>query len=909
MSLQETHLQLHLDHNEDIPVRIQLDPERPQDGVKIALDLHYMKSPRLRRHLKQGLAITLPGRRESILPDEMFDLKEQLEAEGEKIPRQDVTLVPDADVGSGESIHWTLPLDQLPEGRLPAVGSEMTISLFGEPVLPLQMHHDGLRMLERRGHERLTGNEIKTFGNSDERPENLPYSRKAMKGFDARYHAPITELHTHLSAQINAVTLVQLAYDHDKAMAPPGITYPVELLQLAGVDVSGLKQIRVPAIKFDPGRNEDVQLECESGEKGATCMAVRVSELSDEQRDAIVRKMRIAQDRKLAFSRFDPEMYRFRNPLTKRAELNYDIIMSVAEDCQKNGIRYSELSATGMLNDPKWFAEMIRAVDDAKAKYGVDLRFLAAVPRSFDPPQMMRELEKVKYAARHPYVVGVDLLGYEFNSAEDLSWAMKHIAQWASVPQGTDLNPKDGWDFARDFTVRVHAGETGKRRENVAAVVDVAAEYGVKARIAHALRTDLDAERRSPIRDKIRNLSEKGMLAFELCPPSNLAYNNLDRIENAPLKYWGNPKLSGEVYLSTDGADAIRSTPTQLALDALAAGWKIEDLERMRAREEKFVRKHFEAEASKQKAFNTLYGRGGKPANDAFLEGFTKRLGEINAHTIDKEVGDRLPYFLMGASGTSYEQVGTDLRREIEVGMGMLQHATSPDTAALLFGRVKKEGVTEAADRVFAEYERKHPENPYKVVALAAKGTSGVANSISFIKEIPQERSSIPHNLFKTAAGLKQPAFGIFISGNNFTRDTLGFYHEWSDEFPFGRPFVLWENTPGASMEFAKDVTQHKRCNDGITMLKAIDHQIRRTPEGQRLYPNVIPFDRALYKDGPNGLELDDAKLAKMKKSVEGEQKKREDARITTATDRLAFTSATTGMGAAITTPGKRGGR
>lgn len=900
MTIEETSAQLHLDHNEDIAVRIALDPENPAAGIKIALDLTHLKSPRLRKHLRQGLAISLPGVREPVMPD-IEGLPNLMEVEEGKVPRQATTIVPDGAIPHGDQIFWTIPASLLPDGKLPAVGSEMAITLFGQPILPLQMQHDGLRINARRKHERLTGNEIKTFGNADRPPENLPYNRKAMKGFDPRYHAPITELHTHLSAQINARTLMDIAVKRDLESESPGVTYPQELLTLAGVELTPeqeAKLLRVPAIKFDPGRNEDVLLECESGEKGATCSALRVSDLTDQQRDLVVRKMRIAQDKKLAFSRFDPEMYRFRNPFTKRAELNHDIIMSVAEDFKKQGVVYSELSATGMLNDPKWFAEMIRAVDDAKAKYGVDLRFLAAVPRSFEPPQMLRELEKVKYAARHPYVVGVDLLGYEFNSAEDLAWAMRHIAEWASVSQGTELRPRDGWDFARDFTVRVHAGETGKRKENVAAVVNVAADYGVKVRIAHALRTDIDAEKRSPVRETIKKLSENGSLAFELCPPSNLAYNNLDRIENAPLKYWSN--MSGAVYLSTDGADAIQSDPTQLALDALAAGWKIEDLEKLRAREEQFVSRHFKNEAVKKKAFDTLYA-----SNRDFIQSFSTRLAEINAHTIDKEVGERLPLFIMGASGSSYQHVLPEQRREIEVGMGMLQHATTPDSTAVLFGRTKKEGVTEAADAQFAAYERAHPEKPYKVVAVASKGTNSVANSISFIKEIPQEPSSIPHNLYKTAIGLKKPAFGIFIGGNNFTRDALQFYHDSNEEFPFGRPFVVWDNIPGASMDFAKDTDAGKHCRDGISMLKAMDYQIRKTPEGKRLYPDVLPFKRELYRETEHGLELDDAKLASLKTSVMAEQQARHDIARGEAIERIAFASTPTTALGAIT--GKKG--
>src|SRR6185369_15579209 len=175
--------------------------------------------------------------------------------------------------------------------------------------------------------------------------------------------------------------------------------------------------------------------------------------------------------------------------------------------------------------------------------------------------------------------------GYESNRTSDFSAALAHIADWARSCEGSELSEKDGWDFKRDFTIRIHAGETGKNSGNVAEAVKIARDFGVHVRVAHAINEAID-----PRLDKeILELSSHvpPLVSMEFCPSSNLAYNNIQDIRRVPFKRW--LKYCKDWFLGSDGAGAIQTTPTQLALSALAGGCTIAQLAEMRRCEERFI--------------------------------------------------------------------------------------------------------------------------------------------------------------------------------------------------------------------------------------------------------------------------------------------------------------------------------
>lgn len=829
-----------LDHNGQIPIRL-IRSTGNGGGYDLAIDGSRVDSRRLFNQLQRGIALKVGSAVYTPKPDAI---------EISKPPHR---------------LYWHIPCEE--------ITNNAEILLQGEPICPLQLVSNNgdqeFALQPKRAHERLTLSEIKMLANADVVLKGIPFKRSAMAGFNPELHAPVTDLHTHSTAQIKARDLMQIAIEQDRHMDGSGITYPIELLQLLDVALSDeqrSKIITVPSIKFSPGLNEDKVLECEKDpQRGHTCQAIRLKDLTQEQRDVIVRKMDIEQQTIQPFSRFDPEMYRFRNPLAKRSELAREVILTIARDYKQQGIRYTELSTGSMLESASWMAEAIKAVEEAQEHYGVTVRFLAGVPRSSDASNMLRNLEKIKYAARHPYIVGVDVLGYEFNSTKDFAWALQHIAQWASSSEDTELKPEQGWNFQRDFTIRVHAGETGKRRENVVECAKIAKQYGVKVRIAHALSgSKLSGHDRKLIEDEIK----KGHLMVELCPPSNLTYNNLSRVDDAPLREWAQVGMPS--VLGTDGGGAIQVDATQLALDAIAAGWTLEDLKQLREREEDFIAQQCTNEAEKSRAFKALYGRD---ANTKFIDGYTGRLREISHHSIDKEFSGRLPFLIAGAGGSTYDELVPakehgELRKSIRVAFEMLRMACRRETNAFVLGRVKEEGVSGEMDRVLMTHRHRNPGYAFPVAGVYLDGTTEIAKSISYCEAMKGDESSIPYKLFERAIKLHPPALGIFISGSTFTNDMLRYYHADAPH-EGGWPFVVMKNAPGASMNFAKGTTADRHFEDGITLLKAIDHQVRHTDVGKKLYGDILPFAPELYTNRDGVRELDEAKLAELKRQAE----------------------------------------
>lgn len=835
---EETQGMATLDYNAQIGVTLR--PSTQAGQCTLEIDCRQIPSARFIQHLTKGLSLKTAAGTQAV----HFDV-----SPFEKTPTVLKAEIPLTVTGSAE------------------------LRLYDEPICPLvaQAGGEGFVLDGARAHERLTVSEVKMLANSDVKLAGVPHSRAALKGFDARLHAPITDLHTHASAQIKGADLMRIALEQDLKMGGDGITYPVELLKLLkpmGMELSTdqrAKVITVPSIKFSPGLKEHKQLQCEQDPgKGNTCEAIRLRDLTEEQRALLVRKMDVAQHTIQPFSRFDPEMYRFRNPLTKRSELSREMLLTIAKDYAKQGVRYAELSTGSMLENADWFAEAIKAVDEAQQKYGVTMRFLAGIPRDNDPADMLKNLEKIKYAARHPYLVGVDVLGYEFKSAKDFSWALRHIAQWAAAPDGSDLKAEEGWDFKRDFTIRMHAGETSKRPENVIECAKVGKEYGVKIRIAHALTGGrMGAKEKNWIKDEC----EARRLLVELCPPSNVAYNNISRVDKVPAKDW--TALGATLLLGSDGGGALQVDATQLALDAVAAGLTLQDLEIMRAHEETFIAQQKANEAEKRTAYQKHYGQH---ADDKFIKDYKQRLHEIQHHSIDKEFIGRLPFLIMGAGGNTYnellpEQESKNERQEIAVALEMLRKASRRENNAFILGRVKEEGVSGEMDRALMDHRDLHRDHAFAVAGLYKKGTTEIAKSITYCEALEGDDNNIPHELFKRATTLHPPALGIFISGSNFTSDVLRFYHD-DQSHQGGLPFVVMDNVPGASKDFAPSIASHKRFKDGVSLLKAIDYQVRHTAVGKENYGNVLPFAEELYtvKDGEKC--LDDAKLAQLKREA-----------------------------------------
>lgn len=620
----------------------------------------------------------------------------------------------------------------------------------------------------------------------------LPYSRAERAGFDPAVHAPVTDVHTHLSAQIKADDLLNVAFaadEHADAQDPqrPIIAYPTELLEQLGFKYRK-DDPRLVAIKgrgFTPMRDEG--LTCEK--EGADCTGIRITQLTDAEKQAIVRQMQIAPDMTMDSGDFDREMYRYRNPFIKHPALAKPVIKKVAEDYARMGVRYAELSTGSMMN-PDWFRAMTEALDEI-ARDGVGpehkkpiLRFLVGLPRNISPQETLITLEKIKYLARHPAIVGIDLLGYESNKTSDFNWALANMADWARAPDGrSDLNPSQGWDFKDQFIIRVHAGETTKNVHNVRDAIKIAHQYGVRVRIGHAINAKLDGTAAGWLREMNADES-RDWIGTERCPDSNQVYRTKKLVHNQP------PMLECAKFIGTDGGGALNTDPVNLAYSSLAGSWTLPELASNQQFERRYIDRQHMREKKKTAAFEQHYGKGTKGL-DAFLDGYQVECSKIPdmrakklmtdylpAQFMNSETGKpKRPVLIVGASGSTWQELECRDQETIRRAARALVLACDPQKTYFVLGRATKEtadgknSVSNIIDEEIRAHNMAHPDNKFAVLgryAGASKFPTGdLAETISWIQDIEQGRDDVPRSMI--AFTKRQNGVVITLAGSEFT--------------------------------------------------------------------------------------------------------------------------------------------
>lgn len=812
---EETKQAITLDHNGQIPVKLEA---RPDGKLEIVIDAKTLNS----RHLlgqdghfrNGGLDATIDG----------------------KVSNSDIIYN-----RSNKTLHLTVH-DVTDNAK------HVALTLYGEPIIDWRRGDiGGWAFDSKTSHHRLTVNELRILGIAERRPPGIPVSRKKLQGFDPTKHNPITDLHTHSSAQMSAKEFMELGVNHQ-------IDYPLELLSLLGIELTEEELAYVrndgKGLKFDPTINEG--LACEQGR--GTYDVIPLSRLNKEHRDRIERQLSVPQDLTLCFSEFDAQGYRFLNPLAKNPVLAKPMLYRIGESYAKEGIKYAELSTGSMLQledgKAKWFREMVEAVDEVEKKHGVRMRFLVGIPRSQKPQAVLEALEKIKYAARHPYIAGVDILGYENNKAKELTWALEHISDWATRLDD-DLDVNEGWNFKRDFLVRTHAGETEKNEGNVAESVRIAERSGVRFRIAHAIHEKLSEELNARIRRLVRR--DHFALGFEFCPISWVAFNNAISHDDSPLMRW--PKVCPNWFLGPDGAGLVQSTPTQLSLAALAAGMKIKDLEHMRKNEERYIEDERARNAEKMASFEKHYGAKSVSANEAFFKGFEEQLTYVKSlmevdktgvkpPTLPKQYNNKVALMVTGSGGTSWLQKMTDFSRtETPRMLDLLSAAIDQDQIYLLGGRAKEEGVTKALGDAVTRKNSALAEGQKRqsLLFLNTSDTTDIPSSIDWIVPMQGGKEKIASNNTTFMKTRPTPGISIFIGGGATTGDMIT--QTMRDP---NANYLLMENAGGASQAYAQLVHDHRKFSDRYTLVQRVAEIL------QKLYPDrnffkegVDPFDRA----------------------------------------------------------------
>lgn len=694
------------------------------------------------------------------------------------------------------------------------------------------------------------GNDIRrlmvfeTRGLTHQYAKGFPYSRDRLSEFDPALHSPTTDLHSHLTSQISAEDLLQVAKEHHA-------TYPVELLLKMGIKAEDLPHYDLPvtmqSLYFAPTAREG--LVCETLAADGTPQqvpAVRVEDLNPAAAAKLHDALTIPIDKIYTFDGLERSMYRFRNPFSKNPDLIAPIILKTAESYQRQGVLYSEQSVTGALNTA-WMEKAIPALEQAEEQYGVKLRFLVGIPRGQSPIAMLNAAKQAEMIAQSPYVVGVDYLGYEANKTSNFEQSLNHVAQWAMRRRKGAGTDEYGWDFKDDFVLRVHAGENGKNASNVYEALKIAQDYNVRIRIGHGVYVHMNDKLRALVKD----LVSKDLLVVEFNPDSNMALNNIDFANDIPIKQWR--EMGVPVVLATDGAGAYQTDVRQSAIVALHAGLQPSDLIGIRQWEQQHIARQDALFADKKQAYEARYATpedaSGLKAHLQAFKQYGRQLPPVpplpapvrydSSRRLPDDLKNRTPLLIAGASGSSWEEIGDMHQREIEIGIRMLVEVLDPSKMYFCVGRIKDAGITKCLDHALTDYMQTHEisETRFGLVGLLSDQYQQLQHPRNLNHYWPLDGGlmSVPHEMMQFIA--KHNGMSLFAGGSAFTRD---FIH-LADEM--GLQFGVMNGPEGASTEKARVLDKRQHLYKGaLQMVEQVLHM--QQEKGLDMFREGVALDK-----------------------------------------------------------------
>ena len=341
-----------------------------------------------------------------------------------------------------------------------------------------------------------------------------------------------------------------------------------------------------------------------------------------------------------------------------------DKLLWIAREYQKQGIKYVEIANSTLTKKGKAgisnIVEMHNIMPKVEEETGVKIRYLAAASRTLFTQTQLKECPAIiKAMAKSPYVVGMDLIGEEINNVTDFSDLIEEIVKYAVYED-------------KEFTIRLHAGETDSFKDNIEKALDcvkICVPNGKKApqiRLGHGLYVpDLTSSAGKRIISKMKDLN--AVLEFQLS--SNVRLNNLTNLNNHPIKEY----LSAGVKCvqGTDGCGfyGIDTIDEQIALRNLL-DIKDTDFAKMRDVEDEILARrdiYFKEKSKKFEEF--LQGRTIEEALEEEQENNLKQIdisenlesvntNKLNAYKVFEEKivslpQDKTPIVIAGGSFNS----------------------------------------------------------------------------------------------------------------------------------------------------------------------------------------------------------------------------------------------------------------
>ncbi len=619
-----------------------------------------------------------------------------------------------------------------------------------------------------------------------------------------------TDLHTHLTSQIKAGDLLTIASEYKAA-------YPIELLELIGVNTQNYAKTSIASTPFSPAAQD--MLQCEQPNKMVE--AIEIAGLNPQDLGALQQAMEIGIDEVISFDQLERRIYRFRNPLAKNPNLIAATIVKIACDYQASGVAYAELAVTAALN-PDWLAAALPALKAAH-KMGMTLKLLIGLPRSLPPSQILAQLKMVMFVSQHPDIVGVDFLGYEANKTRNFSWALSHFARFAAAQKDTKNI------IADDFIIRVHAGENGKNPDNVLEVLQIAEIFGVRVRVGHATYGDADA-----CIAIAQKLAQNGLLIMEFNPDSNLAMNNIDCATDLPIVKWAQAGIP--FVLASDGGGIYQTDAAQLLNAGIFSGLGAKEISLMMQTEATHIEYQLQLGKRKRAAFNAHYcgekGYGNEEGyaekdnvNDDAEQNFIAQMrlfqAKISNNQHNFDFAGKTPLLIAGASGSSWSRIDEKTKAEIKSGIAELVQRLDANKVAFVVGRIKPEGIGKILEDALAKHYANNPNSPiFDVVGLLSgqQNMPLIASYINHILPLHGELMSVPTqitNLLKLHQGV-----AIYIGGSAFTRDFILCSQN------LGLSFAVMAGVAGASGEKARILPSENIFNGATEMVNWVCNKL-----------------------------------------------------------------------------------
>lgn len=490
--------------------------------------------------------------------------------------------------------------------------------------------------------------------------EGIPFERDVETDF-----TPRTDLHTHYAGALRTESLIKIGKKHN-------IPYPADWLENMGIDIS----------KY------------EVDEEGR----IKVNDIIDEDIKILENHLKMPIATQETFNRME-EVYSLRKPFTKNKELFPEFLRELAYDYKRNGVEYAELSMSNFMTEPEYMQMLEDCLPEIEQETGVKLRFLAALNRREIKEINQDETDRIKTIARSPYIVGMDVVGQELNSTKDFAEELQEIARYAM-----EEDP--------EFTIRVHAGENPIFENNVRDVLEtiyrehqkLEEEKGRKmpmprVRIGHGLYG---------VTDEVLSLAQKMDAVIEFNMSSNLALNNIESIDQIPIKKYIDNGV--QVVLGTDGHGTYSTTSKQEVILAMAAGLDERDFEKMKATEEAIIEN---ARAREEKhpritdvkslyseiTYSTEDGREHytddiarmyKAEKKEALLSLKSKISSIGVKSDEQDIFDategKVPIVITGASKNNWPNISKEDQEEIAVMMQVLANTLDPEKAFIVTG-------------------------------------------------------------------------------------------------------------------------------------------------------------------------------------------------------------------------------